>query len=88
LLPVVLLIAALLMVSRFTYSHLMNRFLRGRKRFRTVVLYMLIIMVLIAQPQLSALIAIYVYAFSAPTAWLYRYVTGRQSAPPVPPVPS
>ncbi|MCL2641278.1 MAG: hypothetical protein FWD53_10565, partial [Phycisphaerales bacterium] len=88
-LPAVLLIAALLMVSRFSYSHLMNRFLRGRKRFRIVVLYMLIIMILIWQPLLSALIAIYIYALSAPTIWLYRHITGRQPAPPMsPPTPS
>ncbi|MCL2647078.1 MAG: CDP-alcohol phosphatidyltransferase family protein [Phycisphaerales bacterium] len=85
LLPVVLLSAALLMVSRFAYSHLINRFLRGRKKFRMVVFYMLLIMVLIAQPQLSALIAIYIYALSAPTVWLYRLVIGRQPAPSPPP---
>jgi CDP-diacylglycerol---serine O-phosphatidyltransferase len=77
LLPLVLLIAALLMVSRFQYTHLINRFLRGRKRFRTVVGFFLLVMVIVWEPQVSVLVAIYMYALSAPASWLLRKITGR-----------
>jgi CDP-diacylglycerol--serine O-phosphatidyltransferase len=80
LVPVVLLIAALLMVSRFAYTHLINRFLRGRKSFRKLVVALLIGMVILFEPQLSAILAIYLYAMSAPIGWLFRVVTGKKPA--------
>jgi CDP-diacylglycerol--serine O-phosphatidyltransferase len=79
LLPVVLLSAALLMVSRFSYSHLINRFLRGRKRFRTIVVYLCVLMLILWQPQVSTLIAIYLYALSAPVTWLFHLATGKKA---------
>jgi CDP-diacylglycerol--serine O-phosphatidyltransferase len=82
LLPVVLLIAALLMVSRFSYAHLINRFLRGRKKFRELVFYLIILMFILWQPQISTLIAIYTYALSAPVVWLFRKATGKTPSPP------
>jgi CDP-diacylglycerol--serine O-phosphatidyltransferase len=86
LLPFVLLIAALLMVSRFSYSHLINRFLRGRKKFRTVVVFLILAMIIVWQPQLSVIIAIYAYALSAPITWLYQLITGKR--PPSTPAPA
>lgn len=80
-LPVVLLCAALLMVSRFSYTHLINRFLRGRKNFRTLVGFFLLMMLIFWQPQISVIVGIYVYALSAPVAWLYRLMTGRANRP-------
>ncbi len=74
LLPVVLLVSALLMVSRFSYSHLINRFLRGRKKFRNLVAYFLLFMLIAWQPQIAVIVGIYIYALSAPVAWLYRMV--------------
>jgi CDP-diacylglycerol--serine O-phosphatidyltransferase len=77
LLPIVVLIAALLMVSRFAYTHLINRFLRGRKKFRDVVLYLCLILFILIEPQIVALVAIYIYALSAPCVWLFRLATRR-----------
>jgi CDP-diacylglycerol--serine O-phosphatidyltransferase len=74
LLPLVLLTAALLMVSRFPYSHLINRFLRGRKKFRQIVGFLFLFMLIFWQPQITTLVAIYVYALSSPVAWLWRVV--------------
>jgi CDP-diacylglycerol--serine O-phosphatidyltransferase len=96
LLPVVLLIAALLMVSRFQYSHLINRFLRGRKKFRHLVVYLFIFMLILLEPRSVTLAAIYAYALSAPLTWLFRKATGRVPAPhpaavtppPAPPPPT
>jgi len=81
LLPIVLLVSALLMVSRFSYSHLINRFLRGRKKFRNVVAYFLLVMVVVWQPQIAVIVGIYIYALSAPAAWLFRMIV----KPKVPP---
>jgi len=88
LLPVVLLIAALLMVSRFSYTHLINRFLRGRRKFRTLVVVLFLAMIIVWQPQLSTVFAIYFYALSAPVTWLYQLVTGKRPASPAPPPPA
>ena len=82
LMPVVLLIAALLMVSRFAYSHLINRFLRGRKRFSAVVWIFLVIMLLVWQPQITALVIIYIYAISAPLTWIWKLLTAWRKPTP------
>jgi CDP-diacylglycerol--serine O-phosphatidyltransferase len=87
LLPVVLLCAALLMVSRFAYTHLINRFLRGRRKFRHLVAIFLVGMVVVWQPQISAIVAIYLYAVSAPLGWVMRAMTGRKPTPNAPPPP-
>jgi CDP-diacylglycerol--serine O-phosphatidyltransferase len=81
LLPVVLLLAALLMVSRFSYTHLINRFLRGRRKFRSLVGIFLVAMIVVWQPQISAILAIYLYALSAPVTWALRTVMGRKAVP-------
>lgn len=85
LLPLVLLVAALLMVSRFAYSHLINRFLRGRKKFRQVVGFLLLVMLIVWQPQIVTLVAIYIYALSAPVSWLWKLGTRRRAARPAAP---
>jgi CDP-diacylglycerol---serine O-phosphatidyltransferase len=78
LLPPMLLAAALLMVSRFSYVHLINRFLRGRKRFRKLVGFLLLAMVIIWQPQITVLVGIYVYAMSAPIMAAYRAIRHKK----------
>jgi len=80
LLPLVLLLAALLMVSRFAYSHLINRFLRGRKKFRQVVSFFLLLMLIVWQPQITTLVAIYAYALSAPIVWLWKLAARKDRA--------
>lgn len=77
-LPFLLLGSALLMVSGFTYAHLINKFLRGRKRFNYLLIILLILMLLLWQPQITALLFIYVYALSAPLNALYRRLTGHK----------
>lgn len=81
-LPVLLLGSALLMVSRFTYAHLINRFLRGRKRFNYLIGIVLFLVLLIWLPQITALLFIYCYALSAPVVYLFRWVTGRKAPKP------
>jgi len=82
LLPAVLLIAAMLMVSRFRFPHLINRLLRGRKKFRTLVGFVMLAMVIIWQPQISVISGIYIYALSAPAIYLFQILTGKSPQPP------
>jgi CDP-diacylglycerol--serine O-phosphatidyltransferase len=79
-LPALLLTSALLMVSRFTYAHLINRFLRGRKKFGYLVGIVLFLMLLLLAPQVTALLFIYVYALSAPVMALFRFLSPRRAA--------
>ena len=85
-LPVVLLIAGLLMVSRFSYAHLVNRFLRGRKKFRRLVGFVILVMLVLWEPQITIVLGIYVYALSAPAVWLFRVLTGKNKTAAPPPL--
>jgi len=78
-LPVMLLVSALLMVSRFSYVHLVNRVMRRRKRFRVLVGVFLVGMVIVWEPQIAILLGIYLYAFSAPLMSIYRKIGGKKS---------
>jgi CDP-diacylglycerol---serine O-phosphatidyltransferase len=75
--PVVLLMMALLMVSRLNFAHVTNQYLRGRRPFSYVVRLVVVVALLVVWPQLTALAVIYVYAFSAPVAWAFRSVFRR-----------
>ncbi len=75
--PVVLLMVALLMVSRLNYTHVANTYFRGRRSFNRVVRLVLVAALLFVLPQLTALALIYLYAFSAPVLWAFRSVFRR-----------
>jgi hypothetical protein len=66
---------------------LINRFLRGRKRFRTLVAFFLLVMAILWEPQIAVLLGIYIYALSAPVMALYRRITGKKLAALAGPVP-
>jgi CDP-diacylglycerol---serine O-phosphatidyltransferase len=87
-LPAVLLLAGLLMVSRFSYSHLVNRFLRGRKKFRTLVGFVILVALVLWEPQITILLGIYVYALSAPAAWVFALIAGRNKTAAAAPAPA
>lgn len=70
LLPVVLLSTALLMVSNFRYPHTVNRLLRGRRPFWTLVLALGLILLLVVQHRYVLGVTGLVIAFSGPAAWL------------------
>jgi CDP-diacylglycerol---serine O-phosphatidyltransferase len=83
-LPAVLLFAGLLMVSRFSYAHLINRFLRGRKRFRTLVGFVILVGLVGWEPQITILLGIYLYALSAPALWIYGLISNKKRAAALP----
>jgi CDP-diacylglycerol--serine O-phosphatidyltransferase len=89
----VMLLTAIGMVSRLRYSHLINRYVRGRLRFATVAYGVVIILLLFINLWPAVCGMLVLYALSAPCAWLWRHATGRrpaaapgaapQTAPPV-----
>lgn len=80
LMPVVLLLAALLMVSDFRYPHTVNRLLRGRRPIWSVVLAIALILLLVVQHRYVLGITGLVIAFSGPTWWLLGKIRGRRPA--------
>ena len=85
----VLAAAALLMVSRISYGHVINQYLRGRRPFSYVVQVVVLLLLALWQPQLTALLAIYFYAFMPPlrAAWR-RFVRGQTGPQPMTPAPA
>ena len=71
-LPVVLLLLAILMVSRISYGHLINQYLRPRKPFSYVTRVIVLVLLLLIEPQITALLVIYLYAFAAPIRAVWR----------------
>jgi CDP-diacylglycerol---serine O-phosphatidyltransferase len=66
-LPPFAMVLGLFMVSRFRYLHLVNSLLKGRRPFRQVVAFMIILLVgLIVQFQLTIALAATAYALSGP----------------------
>jgi CDP-diacylglycerol--serine O-phosphatidyltransferase len=72
LLPFVTVGVALLMVSRISYVHVVNRYVRGRKSFGYVVMLLLLLLALIWKLQLTLTIGGLIYAFSGPARRLWR----------------
>lgn len=60
------LLCALAMVSRLRYSHLLNRYVRGRAPFGVVAVAVVVALLLSVWPQMTAAAAFLAYALSAP----------------------
>jgi CDP-diacylglycerol--serine O-phosphatidyltransferase len=90
LMPVILLALSALMVSRIEYPHLINQYLRGRRPFSYVVRLVLLVLLFFWQPQLTALLGIYWYAFFPPIKALFQRILsrGKPEAPAPPPISS
>ncbi len=70
----VMLLTAIAMVSRLPYTHLMNRYLRGRARVGTIALYVIVGLSLLLVPQWTLAIGFTCYALSAPGWWVWKRV--------------
>ncbi|MCL2270570.1 MAG: CDP-alcohol phosphatidyltransferase family protein [Treponema sp.] len=79
-LPVVTLMAGLLMVTRIPYPHVMNRLLRGKKRFSTFVLVVLTLLLVIWNIQIAMVLGFTVFMLYG----LVRWIAQCFSAKPVP----
>ncbi|MEM8782724.1 MAG: CDP-alcohol phosphatidyltransferase family protein [Planctomycetota bacterium] len=76
------LLCALAMVSRLRYVHILNRYVRGRAPFGVVALAVVIGLLLLVWPQVTAAAAFLAYAVSAPAAAIATWLRfGRDSQP-------
>ncbi len=69
---VITLLAALAMVSTLRYVHVINRYVRSRARFRSIVIVVFIGIPLFVEPRFTLCAAFVLYALSAPVAHLFN----------------
>ena len=69
-LPALAFAAAVLMVSRIRYAHLVNRFLRGRRPFVTLLELALVVSLSYLFRELVFFLAFFGYAVTGPVLWL------------------
>ena len=83
--PLVTLLCAIGMVSTMRYSHIVNRLLRGRRDFNTIV--RIVVPALLAfwlfRFQATLAVAFTAYALSGPARWLWLVGRRRREAPSV-----
>jgi CDP-diacylglycerol--serine O-phosphatidyltransferase len=65
---VIVLLTGIAMVSKLPYTHVMNRYLRGKANVNTIALYVIVALLLLIYPQWTIAIGFVCYAISAP-AW-------------------
>jgi CDP-diacylglycerol--serine O-phosphatidyltransferase len=78
----VMLLTAVGMVSRLRYVHLINRYVRGRLRFRTLAYGVMIVLLLVINIWPAVCGILVLYALSAPCVYLWQRLTGRLPAAP------
>ena len=71
-LPVITLIAGLLMVTRIPYPHVVNRVLRGKKRFSTFLLVVFSLLVVIWNIQIAMVLGFFIFMFYGLIRWLVQ----------------
>ena len=69
-LPVITLIAGLLMVTRIPYPHIVNRILRGKKRFSTFLLVVFTLLLVIWNIQIAMVLGFFVYMLYGLIRWM------------------
>ena len=79
------LLVAVAMVSHLRYTHVANRYFRGKARFNSIAKAVIVAPLLVIWPQASLAAAFGTYALSGPLAWLWGRRKGaeRRSADPV-----
>jgi CDP-diacylglycerol--serine O-phosphatidyltransferase len=65
-------LAAVAMVSRLRYVHVLNRYVRGRAKVETIAKAVIVIMLLLVHAKGALAGAFVVYALSAPVSWAWR----------------
>jgi CDP-diacylglycerol--serine O-phosphatidyltransferase len=77
-LPIVTLIAGLLMVSRIPYPHVMNRLLRGRKRFSTFLLVVLALLLAIWNIQFAMVVGFCAFVLYGVIRWFIIVISPKK----------
>lgn len=83
-LPGLTLAAAVLMVSRVRYSHVVNRLLRGRRPFIMLVEIAFVAALAVIVREFAFFVAFFGYALSGPLLWLKRRLSRRPGTQPAP----
>lgn len=73
----IVLLTAVAMVSTMRYTHLLNRYIRGRAPFAYLATGVVLMVPLTIYPELTLAIGFTAYALSTPSAMLYRRVRER-----------
>jgi CDP-diacylglycerol--serine O-phosphatidyltransferase len=81
-LPVITLIAGLLMVSRIPYPHVMNRLLRGKKRFSTFILVLFAVLFAILNIQLAMVLGFFIFVLYGFIRWLVTIAAPKKKDVP------
>lgn len=71
-LPIVTLAMALLMVSRFRYVHLVNRYIRGKKPFEYIIKLLVLVLIGVLRPFVAGTVFALGFALSGPIGALWR----------------
>lgn len=80
LIPLTATLVGLLMLTRFRYVHLFNRFVTRRQSLRTMVLFLVLVMLVVIFAEFWMLmvpVAMLAYAVSGPLYFGWRFVRGR-----------
>ncbi|MEX2671217.1 MAG: phosphatidylcholine/phosphatidylserine synthase [Phycisphaeraceae bacterium] len=73
----IVLLTAIAMVSTMRYTHLLNRYVRGRAPFAYLATAVILMVPLLVFPQMTLAIAFTVYALSTPSSLLYAKLRNR-----------
>jgi CDP-diacylglycerol---serine O-phosphatidyltransferase len=77
-LPIAGAVIGLLMVSRLPYSHLLNKYMRGKKPVGYLVKVILIILAIVVMPLVTLTIATQIFVFSAPVKAIAARIRDRK----------
>jgi len=83
--PVILLSAALLMVSTLRYPHLINRYLRGKRSVAAVLSTLIFAMLFFIWPVHTLTASVLGYAYSGAGSWLLHKIRHKAIVPWTPP---
>jgi len=77
--PVATLAVALLMVSRFRYTHIVNQYIRGRRPFNYLVKLVVLGLVAMLDPFVALALVTVTYSLSGPVGAAWRLIRQRQA---------
>jgi CDP-diacylglycerol--serine O-phosphatidyltransferase len=75
---IVMMLVAFAMVSRLRYSHVLNRYFRGKASFNAIVFAVVGVLAFAIAPQYTIAGALVLYALSAPSVWLWYKLAGKK----------
>jgi len=86
-LPIVTLVSGILMVSRIPYTHMMYRFLKGKKSFSVFLLALFALLLSIWSIQLVMFLGFFGYAIFGIIRWMHRLIKKPKKTAVLEPVP-